>query len=72
MKLATTCLVESTDGRYEDDGIGVVKVGDPGVTLAARTTHIKQMPRYHFAMDIDVENMLRNTHSLDPRVQDIV
>lgn len=42
------------------------------MTLSPGTTDVKEMPCDGLSVDINVENMLRNTHSLDASMEDVV
>jgi hypothetical protein len=42
------------------------------MTLSPGTTNVKEMPRHSLAVNVNVENMLSNTHSLDACMKNIV
>jgi hypothetical protein len=65
-------LIKCAYGRNEDDRVGIVKVRNPRMALAARAADIVKVPRYQPAVQRHVELMLRDAHRLDPGVEDII
>ena len=65
-------LIERADGRNKDDGIGIVKIRNPGMTLSTSTTDVKQMPRHCFPVNIEVKHMLRYSHGLNASMENVV
>ena len=50
-----THLIEGADGREEDNRVGIIKVWDPRMPLAASTTDVVEMPVDIFARYLHVE-----------------
>lgn len=42
------------------------------MTLSPGATNVKEMPRHSLAMNVNVKNMLSNTHSLDACMENII
>lgn len=69
---AEAYLIESANGRDEDDRVGIIKIWNPRMALPSRTAHVIQVPRHAFAVNVDIKNMFCNTHSLNSRMQNII
>lgn len=65
-------LVKCTNWSNEDDGIRIIKVGHPRVALSSSSANVKKVPCHHFAMDVYVECVLRNSHCLNTGMKDII
>ena len=52
--------------------VRIIKVGYPRVPLAASTANVVKMPPYVATVNGHIEDVFRNTHSLNPCVEDVL
>lgn len=69
---STVYLVKCTNRGHENDGIRIIKVWYPWVSLATSTAHIEEMPRNGFSMNSHVKYMFSNAHGLNASMQYVI
>jgi hypothetical protein len=65
-------LIESTNWTNKNNGVCVVEIRHPRMALSPGATNIKEMPRHSLAVNVNVENMLSDTHRLDACMENII
>ena len=79
-QLYSLYLVESADGRHEDDSgsmtpcqsqlsirgshLRIVEVGDPRMPLTTGTAYVEQVPSHSTTVKRDIEDVFRDSHCL--------
>lgn len=65
-------LIEGAHWSNENDSICVIKVRNPGVPLTTSAANVIQMPCDGFSMNCYVKDVFRNSHRLNPSMENIV